>query len=132
MWRKRCLWSYGLAEFARKRYSAIELELEKVGDIQSEQTFTKVYEHREKVHKALDQYHEDKKAKGEPPSDEEMQQIKAKYADPDVSAEEEYTALWHKVIQHPKFREHSEQEQADEEKIRREMGDAAFELARIS
>jgi hypothetical protein len=24
MWRKRCLWSYGLAEFARQRYSAIK------------------------------------------------------------------------------------------------------------
>ncbi len=28
VWRKRCLWTYGLAEFARKRYSEIELEKE--------------------------------------------------------------------------------------------------------
>ncbi len=53
MWRKRCLWSYGLAEFARKRLSAIELEREKAHDTQ---IWTKEDEHREKVGNALEQY----------------------------------------------------------------------------
>ncbi len=93
MWRKRCLWSYGLAEFARKRYSAIKLEQEKARDTRSHETWTKKSEHRKKVDNALDQYRAEKDAKGEPPSDEEMQQIKAQYADPDVAAQEEYDKL---------------------------------------
>jgi hypothetical protein len=36
------------------------------------------------------------------------------------------------MLQHPKSRERTAQRQAEEEKIRREMGDAAFELAGIS
>jgi len=132
MWRKRCLWSYGLAEFARKRYSAIKLEQEKADETRSHEIWTKESEHRKKVDNALEQYRAEKDAKGEPPSDEEMQQIEAQYADPDVAAEEEYDELWFKVIAHPKHREHTAQQQAEEEKIRREMGDAAFELARLS
>jgi hypothetical protein len=132
MWRKRCLWSYGLAELARKRHSAIELEREKAGETRSDEIWTKKCEHDEKVDNALEQYGAEKDAKGEPLSDEEMQQIKAQYADPDVAAEEEYDELWIKLIGHPKHREHTAQRQAEEEKIRREMGDAAFELARIS
>ena len=61
-----------------------------------------------------------------------MQRIKAQCADPDLSAEEEYRALWIKLMTHPKHREHAAQRQVEEEQIRREMGDAAFELARIS
>jgi hypothetical protein len=132
MWRKRCLWSYGLAELARKRHSAIKLEQEKAGDTRSHEIWTKKREHREKVDNALDQYRAEKDAKGEPLSDEEMQQIEAQYADPDVAAEQEYDELWIKFMQHPKSRERTAQRQAEEEKIRREMGGAAFELARIS
>ena len=132
MWRKRCLWSYGLAEFARKRYSAIKLEQEKAGETRSHEIWTKEREHREKVDNALDQYRAEKDAKEEPLSREEMLQIKAQLADPDVSAEEDYRELWGKVYQHPKFREHTAQQQAEEKHIRREMGDAPFELARIS
>jgi hypothetical protein len=132
MWRKRCLWSYGLAEFARKRHSAIELAREKAGETRSHEIWIKKCDHREKVDDALEQYRAEKDAKGEPLSREEMQQIEAQYADPDVAAEEEYDELWFKVIAHPKHREHTAQQQAEEEKIRREMGDAAFELARLS
>ncbi len=132
MWRKRCLWSYGLAEFARKRLSAIELQQQKAGDAQSHATFRKIYRHNEKVDNAVDQYLEEKKAKGEPPSDEDIEQIKAQYADPDVAAEEEYNDLWDKVMTHPKFRERTAQRQADEQRTRQEMGHAAFELARMS
>jgi hypothetical protein len=132
MWRKRCLWTYGLAEFARKRYSAIKLEQEKAGT-QSDDTWTKkIRKHREKVDNALEQYRAEKDAKGEPLSHEEMQQIKAQHADPDLSAEEEYAELSIKLMRHPKSRERTAQRQAEEEKIRREMGDAAFELARLS
>ena len=131
MWRKRCLWTYGLAELARKRHSAIELEREKAGDTRSHEIWTKKSEHDEKVDNALEQYLAEKDAKGEPPSDEEMQQIEAQYADPDVAAEEEYDELLIKLMAHPKHREHTAQLQAEEEEIRREMGDAAFELARI-
>src|SRR5437588_8008941 len=60
-----------------------------------------------------------------------MQQIKAQYADPDVAAQEEYDKLWFKIITHPKDRERMAQQQVEEKHIRREMGDAAFELARI-
>lgn len=132
IWRKRCLCSYGLAESARKRYSAIELEQEKAGDTRAREASTKFREHCEKVGNALEQYRAEKKAKGEPPSDEEMLQIEAQYADPDVAAEREYHELSFKLMQHPKSRERTAQRQAEEEKIRREMGDAAFELARIS
>ena len=131
MWRKRCLCTYGLAELARKRYSAIELEREKAGDTRSHEIWTKKYEHDEKVDNALEQYRAEKDAKGEPLSDEEMQQIEAQYADPDVAAEEEYDELLIKLMGHPKDREYTAQQQAEEEEIRREMGDAAFELARI-
>ena len=131
MWRKRCLWSYGLAEFARKRHSAIELAREKAGETRSHEIWIKKCDHREKVDDALEQYRAEKDAKGEPPSDEEMQQIEAQYADPDVAAEEEYDELWFKVIAHPKHREHTARQEAEEKHIRREMGDAAFELARI-
>ncbi|HTE75606.1 MAG TPA: hypothetical protein VK653_02565 [Xanthobacteraceae bacterium] len=132
MWRKRCLWSYGLAEFARKRYSAIKLEQEKAGETRSHEIWTKKREHREKVDNALEQYRAEKDAKGEPLSREEMQQIKTQYADPDVAAEEGYRELWGKLMQHPKFRERTAQREVEEKQIRREMGDAPFELARIS
>lgn len=132
MWRKRCLWSYGLAELARKRYSAIELEREKANDTRSHEIWTKKDEHWEKVDNALEQYRAEKDAKGEPLSHEEMQRIEAQYADPDLSAEEEYDELWIKLMAHPKHREHRAQQQVEEKQIRREMGDAAFELARIS
>ena len=52
---------------------------------------------------ALEQYRAEKDAKGEPLSREEMQQIEAQYADPDVSAEEEYDELWIKLWLHPKL-----------------------------
>jgi hypothetical protein len=78
IWRKRCLCSYGLAESARKRYSAIELEQEKAGDTRARETSTKLREHCEKVGNAREQYLAEKKAKGEPPSREEMQQIEAR------------------------------------------------------
>lgn len=81
---------------------------------------------------ALEQYRAEKDAKGEPLSYEEMQQIKAQYADPDVAAEEEYRELLIKLIEHPKDRERMAQRQDEENQIRREMGDAAFELARMS
>ena len=132
MWRKRCLWSYGLAELAKKRLSAIKSELEKARDTRSHQDWAKNYEHREKVDNALEQYRAEKSAKGEPLSHEEMQQIKAQYADPDIAAEESYDNLWFEIMRHPKFRERRAQEQAEQEKIRREMGDAAFGLTRIS
>jgi hypothetical protein len=64
MWRKRCLWSYGLAELARKRYSAIELEREKANDTRSDEIWTKKDEHDEKVDNALEQYRAEKDAKG--------------------------------------------------------------------
>ncbi len=54
MWRKRCLWSYGLAELARKRYSAIELERKKADDTRRDEIWTKKIEHREKVDNALE------------------------------------------------------------------------------
>jgi hypothetical protein len=97
MWRKRCLWSYGLAEFARKRYFAIKLEREKAGETRSDEIWTKNREHREKVDNALKQYRAEKDAKGEPLSHEKMQQIEAQYADPDVAAEQEYDELWFKL-----------------------------------
>jgi len=121
-----------MAEFARKRYSAIKLEQEKAGETRWHEIRTKEREHDERVANALDQYRAEKDAKGEPPSDEEMQQIKAKLADPDVAAEQDYRELWGKIITHPKDRERMAQQQAEEKHIRREMGDAAFELARIS
>ncbi len=132
IWRKQSLSSYGLAEWARKRYSAIKLEQEKAGNIRAHETSNKTRKHREKLHNALDQYLTEKEAKGEPPSDDEMEQIKAQYADPDIAAQEEYDELWLKVMQHSKFRERTAQQQADQEKIQQEMGDTAFELARMS
>jgi hypothetical protein len=131
MWRKRCLWSYGLAELARKRYSAIELEREKANDTRSHEIWTKKDEHDEKVDDALEQYRAEKDAKGEPLSHEEMQRIEAQSGDPDLAAEEEYHELVIKLIRHPKSREREARQQVEEEQIRREMGDAAFELERI-
>jgi hypothetical protein len=49
MWRKRCLWSYGLAEFARQRYSAIKLEQERS---QANRTSTSGLSQEERVQKA--------------------------------------------------------------------------------
>ena len=86
-----------MAESARKRYSAIKLEQEKADDTRSDEIWTKIREHDEKVANALNQYRAEKDAKGEPLSDEEMQQIKAKLADPDVAAEQENDELWFKL-----------------------------------
>jgi hypothetical protein len=127
IWRKRCLWTYGLAEFARKRYSEIELEKEKAGATQS-QKLPKVMEHSLKVQEALEQYATEK---GRPLTDEEFKQINAQYADADVAAEEEWHELLFKLMRHPKERERCARQQIEEDQIRREMGDVAFELARM-
>jgi hypothetical protein len=127
MWRKRCLWTYGLAEFARRRYSEIVLEKDKAAATRSRK-FPKMYEHSLKVEKALELKAAEK---GRPPSDEEIEQIKAQHADADAEAEREYVDLMIKLMQHPKERERYAQAQIEQDQVRREMGAVAFELARM-
>jgi hypothetical protein len=65
--------------------------------------------------------------KGRPPSDEEIEQIKAQHADADAEAEREYVDLMIKLMQHPKERERYAQA-----KLSKIKSDEKWALSRLS
>jgi hypothetical protein len=105
MWRKRCLWNYGLAEFARQRYSAIKFDPERI-EFEPERP----------------QMNRTAKSTDELPEEERQQQA--------VSGDD-LIELFVKLRRSPQYQRLIEQEKLKEEHIRRELGAVDLELAKI-
>jgi hypothetical protein len=102
MWRKQCLWTYGLAEFARQRYSAIKLEQERWQTNRTVNSTKGLFE-------------------------EEMQKMREQEA----RAVDDYMELFVKLQKSPQYQQQVEKQKLEREHIQRELGAVAFELAKI-